>query len=194
MNFWLFSEIHGLAGHRSVDVVMGLAAQYLLFAVLGAPAVLLLLRLRTHGFRRAVQDGLWTAAALVASYALGLVAAAVHPEARPFTAHPQVRPLIPHHPGQSFPSDHATAAFAVALVVLAFLSRRVGVLLLICAALIAFSRVYVGVHYPGDVLGSMLVAMLGVGGVVVLREVLGRGQSAARAPSADQSGLISARP
>lgn len=193
MNFWLFSEIHGLAGHRSVDVVMELAAQYLLFGVLGALPVLLLVRLRTHGVGRAVQDGLWTVAALVVSYAFGLVAAAVHPEARPFTAHPQVRPLIPAHPDQSFPSDHATAAFAVALVVLAFLSRRVGVLLLICAALIAFSRVYVGVHYPGDVLGSMLVAMLGVGAVVVLREFLGHGQSAARA-SADQSGLISARP
>jgi undecaprenyl-diphosphatase len=53
--------------------------------------------------------------------------------------------------------------------VLAFLSRRVGFLLLAAAALIGFSRVYVGVHYPADILASLVVAALGVGLVVLLR-------------------------
>ena len=62
--------------------------------------------------------------ALVLGYLLGLVAAAVHPEARPFTTHPSGHPLIAHHPGQAFASDHSTAAFAIALVALVFLARR----------------------------------------------------------------------
>jgi len=37
------------------------------------------------------------------------------------------------------------------------------------AVLIGFSRVYVGVHYPGDMLGSVLVSVIGVGSVALLR-------------------------
>ena len=141
MNFRLFEDIHGLAGNRVLDAVMRFSAQYLLFAVLATLALLLLVRLRADGLRAAVRDSLWPAAGLVLSYALGLLAAAVHPEARPFTTHPQVHPLIAHHPGDSFPSAHSTAASAIALVVLAFLSQRVGVVLLAAAALIGFSRI-----------------------------------------------------
>jgi undecaprenyl-diphosphatase len=169
VNFKLFNDIHGLAGNAAVDAVMRFSAQYLLFVVGAVLAALLLARLRTNGMRDAVRDALWPATGLVLSYALGLLAAAIHPEARPFTTHPQVHPLIDHHPGQAFPSDHSTAAFAIALVVLTFLSRRVGVALLAAAALIGFSRVYVGVHYPGDVLASLVVALLGVGLVSLVR-------------------------
>jgi undecaprenyl-diphosphatase len=72
-----------------------------------------------------------------------------------------VHVLVAHAGGQSFPSDHATAAFGVAVAVFAFLSRRWGTGLLAAAALIGFARVYDGIHYPGDVAGSLLVALLG---------------------------------
>lgn len=169
MNFGLFKDVHGLAGNRVLDAVMRFSAQYLLFAVFATLALLLLVRLRGQGLRAAVRDSLWPAAGLVLSYALGLLAAAIHPEARPFTTHPQVHPLIAHHPGQAFPSDHTTAAFAIALVVLAFLSQSIGVALLAAAALIGFSRIYVGVHYPSDILASLVVAVVGVGVVSLVR-------------------------
>jgi len=173
VNFSLFQDIQGLHGNGFFDAVMEFVAQYLLIGVFAVLGLLLLARLRTDGFRRAVQDALWPGGALVLSYALGLVAAAAHPEARPFTSHPAVHPLIAHHPGQAFPSDHSTAAFAIALVVLVFLSRRWGVALLAVAVLIGFSRVYVGVHYPGDVLGSILVSLIGVGLVRAFRSRFG---------------------
>jgi len=163
VNYSLFKDIQGLRGNGVFDAVMEFAAQYLLVGVFAVLGLLLLARLRTDGFRRGVRDALWPGGALVLSYVLGLVAAAVHPEARPFTSHPAVHPLIAHHPGQAFPSDHSTAAIAIALVVLVFLSRRWGTVLLAAAVLIGFSRVYVGVHYPGDVLGSVLVSLIGVG-------------------------------
>ena len=174
MNFRLFKDIHGLAGNAVLDAVMRFSAQYLLFVVFAALAVLLLLRLRADGLRAATRDSVWPAAGLVLSYALGLLVAAVHPEARPFTTHPQVHPLIAHHPGQAFPSDHSTAAFAIALVVLAFLSRSIGAALLGAAALIGFSRIYVGVHYPGDILASLIVATVGVGLVSLIHSRTGQ--------------------
>lgn len=55
----------------------------------------------------------------------------------------------------SFPSDHATAAFAIAVSVL-FFDRRVGSAFLVAAAAIAFSRVLIALHYPTDVLAGAL--------------------------------------
>lgn len=60
----------------------------------------------------------------------------------------------------SFPSGHAGACFAVASAMFLCLPKKVGIPALAVAALIGFSRLYVGVHYPTDVLGGMLVGCL----------------------------------
>ncbi len=60
--------------------------------------------------------------------------------------------------GPSFPSNHAANCFAAA-VVLAWYFKRVGNIFYILAALVAISRVALGVHYPSDVLGG---AILGI--------------------------------
>lgn len=56
----------------------------------------------------------------------------------------------------SFPSGHAGCSFAVACVMFRRLPKRYGILALILAILIALSRLYVGVHYPSDVLAGTL--------------------------------------
>jgi len=58
----------------------------------------------------------------------------------------------------SFPSDHASAAFAIAFAFLLCSRIRQGRLFLICASVISLSRVYVGTHYISDVFGGMLTA------------------------------------
>ena len=58
----------------------------------------------------------------------------------------------------SFPSDHATAAFAIAFGIL-FVARRTGWLFLAWAALIGISRVLAGMHYPTDVLAGAVVGL-----------------------------------
>ena len=99
---------------------------------------------------------------------------------RPFAAHPQIHPLSVVH-SSSFPAGHAATAFAGA-VVLAFVVPRAAPLLLAVAALIAFSRVYVGVHYPTDVLAGAAIGAV-VGGISVALQRL----AAARAGT---SGLV----
>lgn len=60
----------------------------------------------------------------------------------------------------SFPSDHATATVAIAAAFLLHGLRRTGVLFAAAAGLVCFSRVFIGMHYAGDVLGGALTAVL----------------------------------
>jgi undecaprenyl-diphosphatase len=66
----------------------------------------------------------------------------------------------------SFPSDHATASFAIAATFLMHGLRRRGLAFLGAAALLAISRVYVGIHYMSDVLGG---AMIGIAVAAVVQ-------------------------
>src|ERR671938_638323 len=80
---------------------------------------------------------------------------------RPFDAHPQIHPLYVVH-SSSFPAGHAATAFAGATL-LSYVAPRAAPALFVLALLIGFSRVYVGVHYPSDVLaGAALGASVGL--------------------------------
>jgi undecaprenyl-diphosphatase len=78
---------------------------------------------------------------------------------RPFAAHPGDTVLLAAPSADpSFPSDHAAAAFAVAFAVF-FFSRRAGALFLGIALAIGLSRIFLGLHYPGDVAAGALVGL-----------------------------------
>jgi undecaprenyl-diphosphatase len=79
---------------------------------------------------------------------------------RPFVAHPHAVHLFsPHAADPGFPSDHATAAFAIAVALL-LRSRRWGALALAAATILAVTRVAMGIHYPTDVLAGAVVGAL----------------------------------
>lgn len=97
---------------------------------------------------------------------------------RPPLRYPDPAPLV-HVPGSSsFPSGHATVGFACAAV-LALVAPRLALPLYVLAALVAWSRVYVGVHYPLDVLGG---AVLGVALVTGLRWLVAARRRSGRRP------------
>ncbi|MGG7447793.1 undecaprenyl-diphosphate phosphatase [Kosakonia oryzendophytica] len=69
--------------------------------------------------------------------------------------------FLHHAPDSSFPSDHGTVIFTFAVAFLAWHRVWSGALLMVIGLTIAWSRVYLGVHWPLDMLGALLV---GIGG------------------------------
>lgn len=98
-----------------------------------------------------------TAALLAASLAASLLKVAVD-RARPPQADPGVVALVPLPGDAAFPSGHAATAFAAAGVV-ALVHPRLRVPALALAALIGLSRLYLGVHYPLDVLAGAALGL-----------------------------------
>ncbi|MBK1812455.1 phosphatase PAP2 family protein [Clostridium sp. YIM B02505] len=78
---------------------------------------------------------------------------------RPFTHVPGMELLIKKPNSYSFPSGHTTASFAAAGI-LSYCFRTYSVAFYLLAALIAFSRLYLYVHYPSDVLGGIVLGSL----------------------------------
>ena len=81
-------------------------------------------------------------------------------EPRPFVTFNFI-PLTDNKPDLSFPSRHATIMAVIAFV-LTFLKSKWAPLFLILMLLVGISRVYVGVHYPLDVLGGFIVGIFSV--------------------------------
>jgi undecaprenyl-diphosphatase len=106
------------------------------------------------------------AVALADWSAMGLKALIDRPRPPLRYAEPKTLVAVPHD--ASFPSGHAATSFAAATM-LAFAFPRLAPFLYLLAAAVAFSRVYVGVHYPLDVIGG---AALGVLVAIALRRLL----------------------
>jgi len=76
---------------------------------------------------------------------------------RPYDAISGLSLLVRRPWGFSFPSGHAGSSFACAVILYRMTPRKYGLSALVLAFAIAFSRLYVGVHYPSDVLmGAIL--------------------------------------
>jgi undecaprenyl-diphosphatase len=130
-------------------------------------ATLAIVFLAAHGARNVA----WRRAAVAAvlSAGLGLLAAKLISElvdrARPFVAEPhQVHLFAAHAADPGFPSDHATAAFAIAVAIL-LRKRTWGWVALGFTTVLAIGRVGLGVHYPSDVIAG---AALGAAAALLL--------------------------
>jgi len=153
----LSNAIHGLAHHSAVADELGrIAADYL---VLFAAFVLAWLYLRQPSLRTFIAAGLAAAVAVGIAGLTGLVDYVP----RPFVAEHFV-PLIKHAADGSFPSDHLAALGAVCGAAW-FSARGMSIATAIVAAVVAFARVYVGVHWVTDVVAGFGLGL--VAGVAV---------------------------
>jgi len=134
----------------------------ILVTKVGVPLLVLLVAMRWWlGGRSRPERHVTVACGL--SFTLGLafnqlILLLVH-RARPYDAG-VTQLLIAPSTDPSFPSDHATAACAVVFACLLHLRLRLALWFSIGALLVTFSRVYVGTHYVGDVLGGMVTALI----------------------------------
>lgn len=78
---------------------------------------------------------------------------------RPYVTLEDLRIIIPRPSEYSFPSGHSSSSFAAAVSFYRLLPKKLGIPAIVLAGLIAFSRLYVGVHYPTDVLAGALMGI-----------------------------------
>jgi undecaprenyl-diphosphatase len=116
---------------------------------------------RDRKWKLACANG-YAAAAL--GYVIAFVIHHVYDRARPYEAH-AIRHPWSSSTDASFPSDHTSLSFAIAFAVLMF-DTLAGVVFLVIAAIIGVGRLFIGAHYPGDVLAGVAVG-LGAAFVVV---------------------------
>lgn len=165
LNGKIFLWIHGFAGHNPfLDSIAIFFAEWLPYILV---IVFLLLVLSENGMRRKIY--LFAEGALAIILARGIVTTAIHffyYHARPFAVY-NFTPLI-NESGSSFPSAHAAWFFALAMTVW-YANRAWGWWFFGLATLMGIARIYVGVHWPLDIIGG---AVIGIASAIFVRWML----------------------
>lgn len=110
---------------------------------------------RSTGNHRTVAAALWAPLGALAALALNQLLVHAFREPRPYVVLPHMLLLAHRSSDYSFPSDHAVMAGAVTAG-LFLVNRRLGVVAAVAAVLMAFARVYIGAHWPADVVVGLL--------------------------------------
>ncbi|NLU67972.1 phosphatase PAP2 family protein [Streptomyces sp. HNM0574] len=100
----------------------------------------------------------WTPLAAVVALIANIPIRGFVERPRPFFDHKGLEVLIEGKSDYSFVSDHATLAMALAVGIF-LVNRKLGLIGIVLAVLAGFSRVYMGVHYPTDVIGGLALGM-----------------------------------
>ena len=170
----VFLWINGLAGRApAVDFIMAwVASDYLVPVGMGLTLVALWFIGRDGPERMRYQIGMFTAlTAMALSSLVVFICNALFFRPRPFDGLDGVNLLFYQPTDSSFPSNSAAVAFGIAAGVWC-VNRRLGTALFVAAGVYGFSRVFVGVHYPADVLGSVVIALVVTALTLRLRDLL----------------------
>ncbi len=165
LNQNIFLLINSLANkNHFLDIVMVAIAKSMPYIFIG----LLLYLWFSNRKEEALYSGFATTLGVIINFIIGFI----YFHSRPFVDSLGVT-LISHKADNSFPSDHTTFLFSIALMLLTFKSTRsLGVISVISALWCGVARVYVGVHYPFDIIASFFVSIVAVTIITLLRNRL----------------------
>ena len=158
---WLFKLINGLAGHVPIlDALMkAVANDYSIFVSMSLALLAFWFGFRDTSKRLKIQKGV-----LAAMASLGLTSGAVRlcyvfwHRPRPFDELNNVHLLFYRPTDPSFPAEPAAVLFSIAFSIY-LVDKKIGRWFVAAAALQGFSRVFVGVHYPLDIVAGALLGI-----------------------------------
>lgn len=165
----LYLDVNSFARHTSfAHLFMKEYALYGGVIILGVVGLIAYFRARrAENPKRSVDRVLWTAAGTLIALGLNQPLSHLVGRVRPYYAIKGVEVLVPKANDFTFPSDHATVAGAM-IVGLLLADLPMGIVAAVLGLFLAFARVYVGAHYPGDVIGGLIFGALVV---VVLKPI-----------------------
>lgn len=163
MNFdlQLFYSINGWAGRNAIADGIGIFFARDLIVFETFIVFLILLWMTSRGqLERARRMLLLIVVSVVIAFAASVAIGLARERPRPYVVQPVTRQLV-GYPGldRSFPSGHATIAFALAFAT-AFALPAWTIPMILIALLVGFGRVFVGVHYPFDVVGGAMLSLI----------------------------------
>ena len=153
MDYYLFHLVNQFAGQSGIlDAIMTALAKYGV-VMLALPLLYMWFRGGPDAKKAALLSLLSMALALIVNQIIGHI----YFRPRPFAAH-EVNLLVEKSTDPSFPSDHAAFVFGIAWVIW-LQNRRIGYVALAMGAAVAISRVFIGTHYPGDVISGAIIGL-----------------------------------
>ncbi len=138
----------------SISVI---GANYLWYVIIGITFAYFLIRPRPEQKRMLI----FAALVLPLVYVASLLGGALYNDPRPFVVGHFV-PLIPHKANNGFPSDHVLWSAAMAAIIFPG-NRYLSLILWALTAGVGAARVYVGVHHPIDIIGTILMVIVVAG-------------------------------
>ena len=150
LDILIFQQINGLADkYPYLDALGVFLAEYFIY-ILGGVALLL--------FRKNLQRAVWAILAVVlAKFGIAELIRLFWSRPRPFVEN-NVNLLIEKTSEPSFPSGHASACFALSYIVYHY-NKKAGIVFFVASFLVSIARVFVGVHWPSDILGGAVVGV-----------------------------------
>jgi len=151
LDILIFQQINGLAGRWVCLDALGIFFAEHFIYILGGVAFLL--------FRKNLQRTIWVILAVVlARFGIAELIRLFWLRPRPFIEN-NVNLLVEMADKPSFPSGHASACFALSFIVYHY-NKKAGIAFFFASFLISIARVFVGVHWPLDILGGAAVGIL----------------------------------
>lgn len=155
LNKDLFFKTFSLAGHSQLfDGLMIFSADYLIFLVI---ILSFILALKDSQGQKAL---VLTLVSLLVGFILLKIVEIFTYEPRPFLTNP-ISPLININDNDGFPSDH-TLILTIITLSHVFYKTKYTWIMVLSLILTGFARIYVGVHYPVDILGGFILGTLAV--------------------------------